>query len=266
MSICGRRISESTYTMHRILLSRDSLRTLLRLSSLSCNRMSRRHRAWLSSEYNHSFSLFMESDLKSFLTPFDGTRRKSSPGDSKQETVQNSTTLGKKMRFNAFFGINREEACIRGNITLFPDQEIVKSMTNCMANYPPYDAHTPAPDLSNLTSLDPTLSTRIKEIGEAMWRAFCINDLLMFLVEGIVHEDRSMKFSKWKAIVDDSAVYRQSRLFQYVIKTGYPDELEAEENFLVYRKYFQNKTRSEVDFLMEISALLVWLFVDRYRH
>lgn len=167
------------------------------------------------------------------------------------------------MRINAFFGLNREEACIRGNITLFREKEIVQSVMNCTANYPPYDAHTPAPELSNLTSLDPALSTRIKEIGEAMWRAFCINDLLMFLVEGIVYEDGSMKFSKWKAIVDDSALYRQSRLFQHVIKTGHPDELEAEKSFLVYRKYLQKKTRVKVDFLTEISALLVWLSVDR---
>jgi len=76
----------------------------------------------------------------------------------------------------------------------------------------------------------------VKDVADTLWKAFCVNDFLELKVEGLLHPDGSWSFEGCEAIIDESALYRQEELFKHVTRYEYPEEIEAEESLLVYRR------------------------------
>jgi hypothetical protein len=225
--------------MHRILLTKNSARTVSALRHLPCishNRLFLRNIAFLSEENGYLPNLLAEDGLIKFLKP--PRAAKDGYGRMSNDAITTTETNRRNEKYLVRFSIDRNEACIKCYISVLEKQaKKRKNRIQWSSNYPSYDPNVSPPPIQASISSESTKVVRLKELADTLWRAFCINDFLTLQVEATLHPDGSMSFSKCSAQLDESAVYRQGNIFQHVVRQEHPDELEAEKSLLVYRRY-----------------------------
>jgi len=217
--------------MHRVFWTKNTLRAVLALRCIprvSHIRDFRRNLAFLSAENDYLRNLLVEDGLLKFLQPLKETAKVENSAQSHNDNTSDEHFL---LRFT----IDRNEICIKCHIDNNPGDKSGKEF-GWSSNYPPYSENILPPAIP-ASVLDSPNTARLKELADILWRAFCINDFLTLDVEAILHPDGSMSFPKCSAQVDESAVHRQGDIFEHVIRTEHPDELEAEKSSLVYRRF-----------------------------
>ena len=232
--------------MQRALWNRNALRTVSLLRNFPCitqYHISRRYLAWLTENSEYLASLLAKSGLRKFSTPLEGFSKVEPLEDSCKNDLQSSSIHGGRNYIYARFTIDSNEPCIKGSISLSKEHNKSHPIVKFEAQYPPYDSNKSAPVLSNLDMLDPAKTIRVKELAQIMWRTFCMNGFLFLNIEGTMYENGSIEFSRCSAQVDESAIDRQTEIFQHVSRTKHPDELQAEKSLLVYRRYSSSNVK-----------------------
>ena len=240
--------------MFRLSLVRTGLRAgslLKHVPSVHGSFILGRQLAWLTADNEFLPNLLVKDGLLKYtkgdkgLKPHKAAAIGSAPlSENVEEKVQliEEVETGKSrdgshyLLFN--FTVDRNNALIKSTILVSETvggerPEPMKYTTT----YPPYSSETSSPSLKEPVFSDPRKQQRLKDVANNLWRSFCTNDFIFLTLAATMHADETVSIRWCTAQVDESAVHRQPEIFKHVQRTELPDELEAENSLLVYRKF-----------------------------
>ena len=232
--------------MHRVLFRVNPHRpvtALPQLQLLMLPRIYRRDLSFLNKGNKYLVKLLDDSGISDLKTPLKGLLN---PRDEliPVEPGRNSTVIffGSEQVLEADWMIDYKNVCISCSLKLANTADGLEKMDPIVIDvqYPEYSDNVDPPKIPALVESNSPRMERVTQFLNAMWRTFCVNDLLKLNVKASMDSRGKIEVTECDAIVDECAVQRQPEIFQHVARNDVPEEIEAEKSLLVYRKSLAN--------------------------